>query len=169
MKTTKEWFETLDEEYRDKALKNMTSPNAKHFSLLGAISNGFNWKNSLEGSNYWKKVFREIKTGVKQDDELIEDSTTQTTIQSQIEKPSLIQEYKSQVSKQEKTEEPKLIDAKVETVEAKIVEKEDKETPPPTPVNYVPRVDKHPLMDAYKKQQEVGIKIEKEEVVTEKN
>ena len=52
MKTTKEWFETLDEEYRDKALKNMTSPSSKHFSLLGAISNGFDWENSIEGLNY---------------------------------------------------------------------------------------------------------------------
>ena len=69
MKTTKEWFETLDEKYREKALKNMTSPTAKHFSLLGAISNGFDWNRSQEGTEYWTKVFREIKTGVPFQDE----------------------------------------------------------------------------------------------------
>jgi hypothetical protein len=165
MKTTKEWFETLDEEYRDKALKNMTSPNTKHFSLLGAISNGFDWKNSLEGLNYWKKVFREIKTGVKQEDDFLEDEI-QPMAQPVETKVNLIQEYKSQVSQQIQLEE------KIQKVEKQIekeVVSDGKETPPTTPENYVPRIDKHPLMDAYKKQQEVGIQIENTEFLSEKN
>jgi hypothetical protein len=167
MKTTKEWFETLDEEYRDKALKNMTSPNTKHFSLLGAISNGFDWKNSIEGLNYWKKVFREIKTGVKQEDDLLEDEIQPTT---QIEtKVNLVQEYKSQVSQQIQLEEKIEKVEKVEKPLEKEVVIEEKETPPPTPSNYVPRIDKHPLMDAYKRQQEVGIQIDNTEILTEKN
>ena len=104
MKTTKEWFETLDKEYRDNALKNMTSPNTKHFSLLGAISNGFDWKNSKEGLNYWKKVFREIKTGVKQEDDFLEDEI-QPIVQPVETKVNFIQEYKSQVSQQIQLEE----------------------------------------------------------------
>jgi len=165
MKTTKEWFETLDEEYRDKALKNMTSPNTKHFSLLGAISNGFDWKNSLEGLNYWKKVFREIKTGVKQEDDFLEDEI-QPMAQPVETKVNLIQEYKSQVSQQIQLEE------KIQKVEKQIekeVVSDGKEPPPTTPENYVPRIDKHPLMDAYKKQQEVGIQIENTEFLSEKN
>lgn len=64
MKTTEEWFETLNEKYREKALKNMTSPKAKHQSLLGAISNGFDWNKSFEGSDFWMQAFREVRSGV---------------------------------------------------------------------------------------------------------
>jgi len=168
MKTTKEWFETLDKQYRDKALKNMTSPNTKHFSLLGAISNGFDWKNSIEGLNYWKKVFREIKTGVKQEDDFLEDEI-QSILQPVETKVNLIQEYKSQVSQQIQLEEKIQKVEKVENPLEKEVVVEKKETPPTTPENYVPRIDRHPLMDAYKKQQEVGIQIENAEILTEKN
>ena len=78
----------------------------------------------------------------------------------------MIQEYKSQVSQQIQLEE------KIQKVEKQIekeVVSDGKETPPTTPENYVPRIDKHPLMDAYKKQQEVGIQIENTEFLSEKN
>jgi hypothetical protein len=65
MKTTEEWFNQLNEAYKDKALKNMTSPKAEHFSLAGAISNGFNWNDTPEGKDYWNGVFREIMYGEK--------------------------------------------------------------------------------------------------------
>lgn len=64
MKTTEEWYETLNEKYRERALKNMTSPRSKHHSLLGAISNGFDWNKSTEGSEFWIQAFREIRSGV---------------------------------------------------------------------------------------------------------
>jgi hypothetical protein len=65
MKTTEEWFNQLPKDYRDKALKNMKYPNDKHYSLVGAISNGFSWDDSPEDKFYWNKVFREIMYGEK--------------------------------------------------------------------------------------------------------
>ena len=65
MKTTEEWFNELKEDYRAKALKNMTNPKAEHYSLAGAISNGFAWQETPEGKDYWNGVFREIMYGEK--------------------------------------------------------------------------------------------------------
>ena len=65
MKTTEEWFNELKEDYRDKALKNMKSPKTEHYSLAGAISNGFAWQETPEGKDYWNGVFREIMYGEK--------------------------------------------------------------------------------------------------------
>jgi hypothetical protein len=65
MKTTEEWFNSLKEDYRAKALNNMKNPKAEHFSLAGAISNGFDWKETPEGKDYWNSVFREIMYGEK--------------------------------------------------------------------------------------------------------
>jgi hypothetical protein len=65
MKTTQEWFEQLPEDYRGKALKNMIDPTAEHYSLAGAISNGFVWNDTPEGKDYWNGVFREVMYGEK--------------------------------------------------------------------------------------------------------
>ena len=65
MKTTQEWFDQLPEDYRDKALKNMIDPKAEHYTLAGAISNGFSWGETPEGKDYWNGVFREVMYGEK--------------------------------------------------------------------------------------------------------
>ena len=65
MKTTEEWLNQLPEDYRDKALKNMIDPKAEHYSLAGAISNGFVWDSTPEGRDYWNGVFRELMYGEK--------------------------------------------------------------------------------------------------------
>lgn len=65
MKKTKEWFETLDKKYRDKALKNMTRADDLHSTLAGAISNGFTWDETPEGHDFWNSVFRELMWGKK--------------------------------------------------------------------------------------------------------
>lgn len=162
MKTTKEWFETLDEEYRDKALKNMTSPEAKHFSLLGAISNGFDWNNSIEGSQFWTRVFKEIKTGVKETYEVVPNTTPQIINEVPKEsKPIVLESFTRQADT--KAEEVKNLEVE------KIQPKKSEETPPPLPPNYVPKIDRNPLVDAYKKQQEFGIQIETEETLSQKN
>jgi len=63
MRTTEEWFNELKDDYREKALKNMKSPKTEHYSLAGAISNGFVWTETPEGKDYWNSVFREIMYG----------------------------------------------------------------------------------------------------------
>jgi hypothetical protein len=65
MKTTEEWFNELNEAYKDKALKNMTDAKAEHYTLAGAISNGFSWNDTPEGKDYWNGVFREVMYGEK--------------------------------------------------------------------------------------------------------
>jgi hypothetical protein len=65
MKTTEEWFNQLNEAYKDKALKNMTDPKAEHYTLAGAVSNGFVWSETPEGKDYWNGVFREVMYGEK--------------------------------------------------------------------------------------------------------
>ena len=65
MKTTEEWFNQLNEAFKDKALKNMTDPKDEHYSLAGAISNGFVWNDTPEGKDYWNGVFREVMYGEK--------------------------------------------------------------------------------------------------------
>jgi len=65
MKKTEEWFNELNEAYKDKALKNMIDPSAEHFTLAGAISNGFVWSDTPEGKDYWNGVFREVMYGEK--------------------------------------------------------------------------------------------------------
>jgi hypothetical protein len=65
MKTTEEWFNQLPEDYRDKALKNMIDPSAQHYTLAGAVSNGFVWDSTPEGKDYWNGVFRELMYGEK--------------------------------------------------------------------------------------------------------
>lgn len=65
MKTTEEWFNELNEAYKDKALKNMIDSKSEHYSLAGAISNGFVWGDTPEGKDYWNGVFREVMYGEK--------------------------------------------------------------------------------------------------------
>jgi hypothetical protein len=65
MKTTEEWFNQLNEAYKEKALKNMKDSKAEHYTLAGAISNGFVWSETPEGKDYWNGVFREVMYGEK--------------------------------------------------------------------------------------------------------
>jgi hypothetical protein len=65
MKTTQEWFNLLKDDHKDKALKNMKNAKTEHYSLAGAISNGFTWEETPEGKDYWNKVFREVMYGEK--------------------------------------------------------------------------------------------------------
>lgn len=67
MKTTEEWFNELKIDYREKALNNMVNPKMEHYSLAGAISNGFVWEKTPEGKDYWNGVFRELMYGEKFD------------------------------------------------------------------------------------------------------
>jgi len=99
MKTTKEWFETLDEKYKDKALKNMTAPLSKHHSLLGAISNGFDWNKSQEGIDYWKQVFREIRFGITP----VEEEKTPQVIESKVDEPKPLELKISENTSEEET------------------------------------------------------------------
>ena len=109
MKTTEEWYGTLNEKYRERALKNMTNPKAKHHSLLGAISNGFDWNRSVEGSEFWIQAFREIRSGVY---EPVEESKVLETVEV----------TKTEISA------PKLIDDKVENPIGEIKKTDDIET-----------------------------------------
>lgn len=65
MKTTLEWFNELNDKYKENALRNMINPDHEHYSLAGAVSNGFVWENTPEGKSYWNGVFREIMYGEK--------------------------------------------------------------------------------------------------------
>jgi hypothetical protein len=65
MKTTEEWFNQLNEAYKEKALENMKDSKAEHYTLAGAISNGFVWSETPEGKDYWNGVFREVMYGEK--------------------------------------------------------------------------------------------------------
>ena len=91
METTEEWYETLNEKYRERALKNMTSPKAKHHSLLGAISNGFDWNKSLEGSEFWMQAFREVRSGVYEAVEEIKVMETAEVTKTEISEPKSLE------------------------------------------------------------------------------
>jgi len=91
MKTTEEWYETLNEKYRERALKNMTNPKAKHHSLLGAISNGFDWNKSLEGSEFWMQAFREVRSGVYEPVEEIKVMETVEVTKTEISEPKSLE------------------------------------------------------------------------------
>ena len=91
MKTTEEWYETLNEKYRERALKNMTNPKAKHHSLLGAISNGFDWNKSLEGSEFWMQAFREVRSGVYEPVEEIKVMETAEVTKTEISEPKSLE------------------------------------------------------------------------------
>ena len=106
MKTTEEWFNELNEAYKDKALKNMTYPKAEHFSLAGAISNGFSWNDTPEGKDYWNGVFREIMYGEKFEpvptiepkDSVIESGVIEVKDEPKKKKSqNLLEDYKNQV------------------------------------------------------------------------
>lgn len=101
MKTTQEWFEQLPEDYRGKALKNMIDPTAEHYSLAGAISNGFVWNDTPEGKDYWNGVFREVMYGekftpiekievemIQETEKVVESTVSENLVQSVVEKES---------------------------------------------------------------------------------
>ena len=112
MKTTEEWFNELNEAYKDKALKNMTDPKAEHYTLAGAISNGFTWNDTPEGKDYWNGVFREVMYGekfetsltIEQKDSIIESSLIEVPkkeksvkFEEDLEKsPNLFEDFKTQ-------------------------------------------------------------------------
>ncbi len=106
MKTTEEWFNQLHEDYRDKALKNMVNPEAEHYSLAGAISNGFVWDSTLEGKDYWNGVFREVMYGEKFEPNLIIKPTDTVVESGLIEVTS--DEIKIEMPKIEITEKPEV-------------------------------------------------------------
>jgi len=106
MKTTEEWFNQLNEAYKDKALKNMTDPNSEHYTLAGAISNGFVWSDTPEGKDYWNGVFREVMYGEKFEpvltiepkDSIIESGLIEVNDVSENKKSkNLLEDYKNQV------------------------------------------------------------------------
>jgi hypothetical protein len=43
----------------------MIDSTAQHYTLAGAISNGFPWDETPEGKDYWNGVFREVMYGEK--------------------------------------------------------------------------------------------------------
>lgn len=62
-KTVKEWFETIeDNEVKEKALSNLDNPNAYPYpkevceTLSEAILNGFSWRFTAEGYEYWDEI-----------------------------------------------------------------------------------------------------------------
>jgi hypothetical protein len=106
MKTTEEWFNQLNEAYKDKALKNMTDPKSEHYTLAGAISNGFVWSDTPEGKDYWNGVFREVMYGEKFEpvltiepkDSIIESGLIEVNDVSENKKSkNLLEDYKNQV------------------------------------------------------------------------
>lgn len=61
MKTIKEWFELIeDDEIKSKALINLNvnNYNIKKSSLSSAIHAAFTWANTVEGHNYWDRIYR---------------------------------------------------------------------------------------------------------------
>ena len=106
MKTTEEWFNELNEAYKDKALKNMIDSKAEHYSLAGAISNGFVWGDTPEGKDYWNGVFREVMYGekfepsltIKPKDSVIESGVIEVKDEPKKKKSqNLLEDYKNQV------------------------------------------------------------------------
>jgi len=62
-KTVKGWFKTIeDKEVKEKALKNLGNPNTYPFPddvcecLSEAILNGFSWRFTPEGYEYWDTI-----------------------------------------------------------------------------------------------------------------
>ena len=121
MKTTQEWFNELNKDYREKALKNMMDPKTEHFSLAGAISNGFVWDQTPEGKDYWNGVFREVMYGEKFNPK------TPKLVEKVLKEEMPVEEVKSEVVKipAVKLVEEKVKDTKV--TDDKIVEDEKSE------------------------------------------
>jgi hypothetical protein len=67
MKTTIEWFNTLQEPYRTQAIVNCKESKAKekHSSIEEAIMKGLHWKNTLQGYAYWEEVYNDAKSFIK--------------------------------------------------------------------------------------------------------
>ena len=59
--TIRDWFETLPEDIRDKAINNTDEHiiDTECISFLGAICSSFKWKDSPEGADYWLNVKKE--------------------------------------------------------------------------------------------------------------
>lgn len=78
-RTAPEWYSLLPEEYRLKALKNLKhAKNTRTFtSLHDAIGQGFIWAGSKQGSEYWRKVYEDLKEGkIKLKDDVNQTETT---------------------------------------------------------------------------------------------
>lgn len=62
MKTFIEWFEELPPGYRERAIKRykekpMFRREPYSLSLSVALFNGFEWRKTKEGHNFWKKIY----------------------------------------------------------------------------------------------------------------
>lgn len=60
MKTISEWFETLHEPVRSKALKNYDGRVEKTADLKAAIYEAFSWHDTPEGFQYWMDRYTEV-------------------------------------------------------------------------------------------------------------
>lgn len=64
MKTIKEWVMTLPEDIREKALKyEKYDWNDKSLSLAYAILEAFIWRETEEGTNYWRNIWQRADSG----------------------------------------------------------------------------------------------------------
>lgn len=69
MKTAKEWLETLPEPYRSQALENLNvvrcypQPDYECIDKSSAIENGFSWRLTIEGYDYWLNAFNKAENG----------------------------------------------------------------------------------------------------------
>jgi len=126
MKTTEEWFNQLDEAYKEKALKNMLHPTDLHYSLQGAISNGFIWEETPEGKEYWNGVFREVMYGEKFEPSLII-KPKDSVIESEIIE---VENDTTEITEVEKVDQQKKVKkAKVELLEKSNQEEEEEKEP----------------------------------------
>lgn len=67
--TRRDWFETLPEDIRDKAINNTDEHiiDTECNSFLGAICSSFTWKDSPEGADYWLNVKKEYEEQLAND------------------------------------------------------------------------------------------------------
>jgi hypothetical protein len=65
MKTIREWLEELPEPHRTQAINNAEKYDMIDISvdsLIDAIGQGFIWRESPEGGNYWVDLIIKLKT-----------------------------------------------------------------------------------------------------------
>lgn len=62
-KTIKDWLNTLNNPYKQKALTNLNTNmrNIRVESVSSALLIAFNWRSSLEGFDYWDELFERLE------------------------------------------------------------------------------------------------------------
>ena len=62
-RSKEEWFNTLEEPYKSKALKNCKPHLLKREEkdVFDALQAGFTWSTSPEGHKYWETYFKTLK------------------------------------------------------------------------------------------------------------